>query len=60
MHEIKNLTNSPYDLEAVVGLVRLPGMGSVKGKFDATYLEALRSAGMYEVREVVAAKPKRG
>jgi len=52
MHEITNLTNSPQDLESVDGIKRLPAMGSVKGKFSPEYLEALRGAGMYEVREV--------
>jgi hypothetical protein len=60
MHEIKNLTNSPYDLDTVDGSVRLPAMGSVKGKFEPVYLEALRSAGMYEVLEAASAKPKKG
>lgn len=54
MHEIKNLTNSPQDLEAVDGRKRLPAMGSVKGKFAPEYVEAMRAAGMYEVREVKA------
>ncbi|WP_159975870.1 MULTISPECIES: hypothetical protein [unclassified Novosphingobium] len=52
MHEIKNLTNSPQDLESLEGVKRLPAMGSVKGKFEPEYLEALRGAGMYEVAEV--------
>lgn len=60
MHEIKNLTNSPQDLEAVDGIKRLPAMGSVKGKFSPEYIEALRGAGMYEVSDVkAAAKPKK-
>lgn len=52
MHEIKNLTNSPQDLETVGGSARLPAMGSVKGKFTPEYLKALRASGMYEVHEV--------
>lgn len=56
MHEIKNLTNSPYDLEALDGVKRLPAMGTVKGKFAPEYLAALREFGMYEVKEVEAPK----
>lgn len=52
MHEIKNLANSPQDLETVNGLMRLPAMGSVKAKFTPDYLAALRASGMYEVSEV--------
>ena len=62
MHEIKNLTNSPYDLETANGSVRLPAMGSVKGKFSDEQLTALRGCGLYEVTaakaEQVARKSK--
>lgn len=56
MHEIKNLTNSPFDLETLDGPKRLPAMGAVSGNFEPTYLAALRGFGMYEVRQVEAAK----
>lgn len=52
MHEIKNLTNSPFDLETLDGPKRLPAMGAVSGTFEPAYLASLRSFGMYEVREV--------
>jgi hypothetical protein len=52
MHEIKNLTNSPFELETLDGPKRLPAMGSVSGRFDPVYLEALRGIGLYQVREV--------
>jgi hypothetical protein len=59
MHEIKNLTNSPYDLETANGSVRLPAMGSIKEEFSPGYLEALKSAGMFVVTEVVSKKPSK-
>ena len=59
MHEIKNLTNSPYDLETLDGVKRLPAMGSAKGKFAPGYLAALRDCGMYEVTEVKESAPAR-
>ena len=59
MHEIKNLTNSPYDLETVDGPACLPAMGSVKGKFSDEQLTALRGCGLYEVTEVKSAPAPR-
>lgn len=60
MHEITNLTNSPYDLETVEGIKRLPAMGSVKGKFSPEYLEALQGCGMFDVAAVVSpGRPKK-
>lgn len=57
MHEIKNLTNSPFDLETLDGPKRLPAMGTVSGNFEPNYLASLQAFGMYEVREVEAPKP---
>lgn len=54
MHEIKNLTNSPFDLETLDGPKRLPALGVVSANFEPTYLTSLRAFGMYEVREVEA------
>lgn len=51
MHEIENLTNSPVDIDTLDGSKRLPALGKVTGRFEPTYLEALRGIGLYEVRE---------
>lgn len=60
MHEIINLTNSPYDLATLGGSVHLPARGSVKDVFAPEYLEALRGSGMYDVSEVRApSRPKK-
>lgn len=56
MHEIKNLTNSPFDLETLDGPKRLPALGVVSGNFEPSYLASLQAFGMYEVREVEATK----
>ncbi len=56
MHEIKNLTNSPFDLETLDGPKRLPAMGAVSGNFEPAYLASLRSFGMYKVSEIEAPK----
>lgn len=55
MHKIKNLTNSPFDLQAVEGKVRLPAFGEVEGEFSDEYLDILRASGAVEVGE--ATKP---
>ena len=49
MHTINNLTNSPYDLAAIRGDVRLPAFGEVTDDFEPTYLQSLRDCGLYEV-----------
>ncbi|TCU51176.1 hypothetical protein EDF58_1264 [Novosphingobium sp. PhB57] len=52
MHEIKNVTNLPYQLETLDGPTRLPAMGSLPGRFGPVYLESLPGIGLYQVREV--------
>lgn len=59
MHEIKNLTNSPYDLQSVDGPVRLPAMGSVKAKFSTEEIVSLSGCGLYEV-SAVKPEPRKG
>lgn len=59
MHTIKNLTNSPYDLDSVNGSLRLPAMGSLDGEFTPEYLAALKHAGIYEVTQKAAPKQRR-
>lgn len=57
MHEIKNLTNSPYDLDSEDGPVRLPAMGNITGRFAPEYTQSLIGLGLYEVREVREVHP---
>lgn len=56
MHEIKNLTNSPFDLETLNGPKRLPALGAVSGNFEPAYLASLRTFGVYEVNEISEAR----
>lgn len=49
MHKIRNLTNSPFDLNAATGKVVLPAFGEVEADFDADYLQMLREARTVEV-----------
>lgn len=49
MHKIKNLTNSPFDLQAVAGKVVLPAFGEVNAEFDPAYLDLLRAARTVDV-----------
>lgn len=49
MHKIKNLTNSPFDLNTTTGKVLLPAFGEVEADFDPDYLQLLRKARTVEV-----------
>ncbi|NSY48456.1 hypothetical protein [Agrobacterium tumefaciens] len=44
MVTVKNLTNSPYDLQGKDGLVRLPAFGEVEGEFEPDYLALLEAS----------------
>lgn len=44
MTTVKNLTNSPYDLQAKGGFVRLPAFGEVSGEFTGDYLQLLEAS----------------
>lgn len=52
MHKIKNLTNSPFDLNAVDGKVLLPAFGEVEAEFEPDYLALLRAARTVDVKQV--------
>ena len=49
MHKIKNLTNSPFDLNTVDGKVVLPAFGEIEADFDPGYLQMLRKARTVDV-----------
>lgn len=51
---IRNLMNSPYDLE---GGVHLPAMGEASGDFSEEYAAALRVAPGVEILEGAATDP---
>lgn len=51
MQRIKNLTNSPFDLQGMAGPVRLPAFGSIEGDFSGEYLDLLRASGAVTVEE---------
>lgn len=44
MAAVKNLTNSPYDLQTTNGFVRLPAFGEVEGEFMGDYLQLLEAS----------------
>lgn len=44
MVTVKNLTNSPYDLQTTKGFVRLPAFGEVSGDFTGDYLQLLEAS----------------
>ena len=44
MVTVKNLTNSPYDLQSTKGPVRLPAFGEVSGEFTDDYLSLLEAS----------------
>ena len=44
MVKVKNLTNSPYDLQGKGGLIRLPAFGEVEGAFADDYLSLLEAS----------------
>ena len=52
MYKIKNLTNSPYDLQCADGPVRLPAFGEIEGDFCDDYLDLLRASGAVSVEEL--------
>lgn len=58
MQKIKNLTNSPYDLQSVKGPVRLPAFGEVEGEFSGEYLDLLRASGAVSMEANEAAATK--
>lgn len=51
MVTVKNLLNSPDDLQAIGGLVRIPALGSIEADFAPEYLVALKGCGMFEVSD---------
>jgi len=48
---VKNLTNSPYDIDTIGGAVRVPAMGEVTAAFTPEYLAALRGFGLFTITE---------
>ncbi|ABX36725.1 hypothetical protein Daci_4094 [Delftia acidovorans SPH-1] len=54
MKKITNLTNSPFDLQGVDGLVRLPAFDSVKGEFSGEYLDLLEASMAVSVEDTDA------
>lgn len=52
MHKIKNLTNSPYDIETAEGIKRLPAFGEVTAKLSAEQIDMMGMFGLYEISEV--------
>lgn len=57
MHKIINLTNSPFDLQAVGGKVVLPAFGDVTAEFEPGYLDLLRAARTVDVKPAGNADP---
>ncbi|NSX90131.1 hypothetical protein [Agrobacterium tumefaciens] len=51
MITVKNLTNSPFDLQSPKGTVRLPAFGQVSGEFTGEYLQLLKASLAVEVIE---------
>lgn len=51
MITVKNLTNSPFDLQSPKGTVRLPAFGQVSGEFTGEYLQLLKASLSVEVIE---------
>lgn len=47
--KIRNLTNSPYDLQSTDGPVRLPAFGEVEGEFAGAYVELLAASRAVEI-----------
>lgn len=45
MVKVKNLTNSPYDLQGRDGPVRIPAFGEAEGEFTDDYLMILEASG---------------
>ena len=56
MITVKNLTNSPYDLQTVSGLVRLPAFGEVSGEFAGDYVQLLEASMAVKVIDALAAR----
>ena len=52
MHEIKNLSNSPYDIETKNGSVRLPAFGTEKVSLADEMAAALKGLGMFEITKL--------
>jgi hypothetical protein len=44
MVTVKNLTNSPYDLQGKEGMIRLPAFGEAEGEFNDDYLQLLEAS----------------
>lgn len=49
MITIRNLTNSPFDIQTVNGNVRLPAFGEASGEFSGEYLQLLKASMSVEV-----------
>lgn len=58
MKKITNLTNSPFDLQGVDGLVRLPAFDSVEGEFSGEYLDLLAASMAVRVEDAEAPAPE--
>lgn len=54
MVTVKNLMNSPDDLDAIEGSVRIAALGMITADFAPEYLTALRGLGYYEITEGAA------
>lgn len=44
MVTVKNLTNSPFDLQSTKGMVRLPAFGEATAEFTDDYLQLLEAS----------------
>lgn len=58
MVAIRNLTNSPFDLQSAEGsFVRLPAFGTAEGEFTGDYLDLLRASMAVAIVEDAAPDP---
>lgn len=58
MIAIKNLTNSPYDLQGIGGTIHLPALGEAVGEFESGYLDVLKASGAVQVADAIASRPR--
>lgn len=60
MVTVKNLMNSPVDIQAIKGVIRVPAFGEASGEFNPATLDMFKTAGWVDVVSgvVQAAKKK--
>lgn len=51
MPKIKNLTNSPIEIQSTEGMKIIPSFGSLDGEFDPEYLNLLKLCGSVRVED---------